>query len=284
MQQEGKENRIEQRGWRNKEMTILALAKPAESVKRENYLIKALMVGKSGSGKTTSAGLTLPKSTLVIDYDNRAESLAGAEGIDVIKLLPTATDVMAWRKVTELEAELWGQVRKKTLKYKSILEAGLSAMNRMAMYYAMLANPARGFGGGATQGHYGVQIKNLQDHIMTMLALPINYVLEAHYELVEDQESGMTTFLPLLFGKKARSELPGMFNECYHAFHASDNKEKRERYYWHTSGFGRFDFMKSSLNNPAGKYWTDPIEINLTEQVTGFQKLLELRFGKGGEK
>jgi len=265
-------------------MTILELAKPAESVKRENYLIKALLVGKSGSGKTTSAGLTLPKPTLVLDYDNRAESIAGAEGIDVIKLLPTATDAMVWKRVTELEAELWSKVRAKDLKYKSILEAGLSSMNRMSMYWALLLDPKRGLGGSPAKQHYGPQIKNLQDHIMTMLALPVNYVLEAHYELVEDQESGMTTFLPLLFGKKARSELPGMFNECYHAFHASDDKEKRERYYWHTSGFGRFDFMKSSLNNPAGKYWTDPIEIDLAEQVTGFQKLLELRFGKEGGK
>jgi hypothetical protein len=41
--------------------------------------------------------------------------------------------------------------------------------------------------------------------------------------------------------------------------------------------------MKSSLNNPLGKYWTDPIEIDLGSEPTGFQKLLELRFGKKEE-
>ena len=38
--------------------------------------------------------------------------------------------------------------------------------------------------------------------------------------------------------------------------------------------------MKSSINNPLGKYWTDPIEIDLSTEPAGFQKLLELRFGK----
>lgn len=263
-------------------MTILEKAKPAEEAHRENYLIKCLLVGKSGSGKTTSAGLTLPGRKLVIDYDNRAESLAGAKDVKVLKMLPTVTEPLKWQETVKLLEELWGQVRRKELEYDSILESGLSSMNRMAMYWALMLDPKRGLGGGPAMQHYGPQIKNLQDHIMSMLALPVNYVLEAHYELVEDQESGGTTFLPLLFGKKARSELPGLFNECYHAYHMWDGEKKVQKYFWHTAGFGKFDFMKSSMNNPAGKYWTDPIEIKLDENPAGFKMLLDRRFGKGG--
>lgn len=260
-------------------MTILETAKPAEGATRENYLIKCLLAGKTGEGKSTSAALSLPKPVLVIDYDNRAESLAGFPGIDIIKILPDPKTPMRWDEVPKLTDELWSQVRKGSLKYKSILEAGLSSMNRLAMFWALLLDPKRGLGGSPAKQHYGPQIKNLQDHIIGMLGMPVNYVLEAHYELVQDEESGGTTYLPLLFGQKARAELPGMFNECYHAFKISDEKSKKNKYFWHTSGFGKFDFMKSSLNQ-LGKYWTDPIEIDLSVEPAGFQKLLELRFGK----
>jgi hypothetical protein len=261
-------------------MTILESAKPAEGVSQENYLIKALIVGPSGSGKTTGAALTLPKDVLVIDYDNRATSVAGFPGIDVIQLLePNPKSPAAWARAETLKDELWTAVRKGTLKYKSILEAGLSSMNRVAMFWALLLDPKRGLGGSPAKQHYGPQIKNLQDHILSMINLPVNYVLEAHYDIEKDEESGGTIFLPKIYGGKARTELPGLFNECYHSYHLTDREEKKERYFWHTKGFDRFDFMKSSLNQ-LGKYWTDPIEINLDEKPAGFQKLLELRFGK----
>lgn len=267
--------------------TILETAKPAEGANRESYLIKALLVGKPGAGKTTSAGRTLPLPTLIIDYDNRAEGMAGVPGVDIIKILPNSKNAMTWKeKVETITEELWTATRKKELKYASILESGLSSMNRMCMYWALLLDPKKGLGGSPAKQHYGPQMKNLQDHILSMLALPVNYVLEAHYEIVEDEEEGGTIFLPKLFGKSSRTDLPGLFNECYHCYHASDEKTGKEKYFWHTSGFGRFDFMKSSLNNPLGKYWTDPIEIDLSVEPAGFQKLLELRFGKkeGEEK
>lgn len=260
-------------------MAILDQAKPAESATAETYLIKCLLLGKSGSGKTTSAGMTLPPPVLVIDYDNRAESLAGVPGVEIIKLLPDAADAARWKKVEELTEELWSAVRKKTLKYKSILESGLTSMNRMSMYWALLLDPKRGLGGSPAKQHYPPQMKTLQDHILRMLGLPLNYVLEGHYNLFDDEETGGTTYLPLLHGKATRSELAGMFNECYHSYHTTDTKEKTERYFWHTKGFGKFDFMKSSLNQ-LGKFWTDPIDIDLTKNPAGFQKLLALRFGE----
>ena len=264
-------------------MTILERAKPAEDIGIQNYLNNVLLIGKSGTGKSTGSAISLPKPLLFLDYDNRSESLAGIEGIDILKVLPNPRDPMKWREVEQITEELWTRVRNKDLKYKSVHEAGLSAMNRMAMYWALLLDPKRGLGGSPARQHFGPQIKNLQDHIQSMIALPVNYVLEAHYNLVEDEETGETTYFPLMYGRIARAELSGMFNECYHSFHKTD-REGKQRYYWHTSGFGRFDFMKSSLNNPAGKYWTDPIEIDLAEQVTGFQKLLELRFGREEER
>jgi hypothetical protein len=37
--------------------------------------------------------------------------------------------------------------------------------------------------------------------------------------------------------------------------------------------------LGSSLNQ-LGKYWQSPVEVNPSEKVWGFQKLMELRFGK----
>src|SRR3972149_3968576 len=100
-------------------MTILETAKPAEEASRESYLIRALLVGKPGSGKTTSAGLTLPRDLLVIDYDNRSEPLAGIPGIKIIKILPNTREPMTWKdKVERLTEELWSAARKKELPYK----------------------------------------------------------------------------------------------------------------------------------------------------------------------
>lgn len=263
-------------------MNILESAKPTEGANRASYLIKALIVGSSGSGKSTGAALTLPKPVLVIDYDNRGASVAGYDGIKVITeavVEPNPKSPIAWAKAEQLKDELWTAVRRGTLEYRSILESGLSSMNRIAMFWALLLDPKRGLGGSPAKQHYNPQIKNLQDHILSMLNLPVNYVLEAHYDIEKDEESGGTIFLPKIYGGKARTELPGLFNECYHSYHLTDPEEKKERYFWHTKGFDRFDFMKSSLNQ-LGKYWVDPVEIDLGESPAGFQKLLELRFGK----
>lgn len=257
--------------------SILDTVISAKDITLEGYKLKALLLGKSGSGKTTSAGFTLPKPVLVIDYDGRAESLIGVEGIDLLRMSADPSKPDRWQRgVERLTDELWSQARDKTLKYASILEAGLTSMNRMAMYWALLLDPKRGLGGSPAMQHYAPQMKTLQDHILRMLSLPVHYVLEAHYLLLEDEETGGTAFVPMLYGKTTKTELPGMFNECYHCFHIAD-KNGKERYYWHTAGTGRYDFMKSSLNQ-QGKFWTDPVEIDLNQSNTGFQKLLRLRF------
>jgi len=262
-------------------MTILETAKPAESASRENYRIKALLIGHSGSGKTTSGVLTLPGRKLVIDYDGRSASLAGAPDVDVIELLEqNPKSPAAWDKAEKLKDELWTAVRKKELKWDSIVEDGLSSMSTICMYWALLLDPKRGLGGSPAKQHYGPQMKNLQDHVRSMINLPVNYVLTAHFNALDDEETGAIHYFVKVFGKQMKTDVPGWFNEVYYCYHTSNEKAKRETYLWHTSGFGKFDFMKSSINNPAGKYWTDPIEIDLSSEPAGFQKLLELRFGK----
>lgn len=258
---------------------ILNRAKPAEEIKRGTAKLEAALGGKSGSGKTVSAALTLPGKKLLLDYDDRSESVAGYPDIKIIKILETPGQLgQAWRTSEALVDELWAQHRAGTLEYDAIIEDGLSKMNRICMNWALLLDSKRGLGGSPAQQHYGPQMHNLASHIDKMKNLPVHYVLTLHLELFEDAEQGSHLFLPKMYGK-TRTELGSWFNECYYCYHKSD-KEGKQRWYWHTAGFGRMDFFKSAMNMPSGKFWEDPIEINLNETPAGFMKLLDLRYGK----
>jgi hypothetical protein len=259
---------------------ILNQAKPAKEMTKETMKIKAALGGHSGSGKTTSAVATLPGKKLLIDYDGRADSIAGLADVDVIQILESnPRSPVAWRKAEALCDDLWVATRAGELKYDVVIEDGLTAMNRYAMHWALLLDPKRGLGGSPAQQHYGPQMKNLADHILKMKALPVHYVLTIHLEMFEDAAEGSVLFLPKMYGK-TRTELGTWFNETYYCFHKSDPQSNQQKYFWHTSGFGRMEFFKSAMNNPVGKYWKDPVEIDLEKRPAGFEKLLNLRFGK----
>ena len=88
---------------------------------------------------------------------------------------------------------------------------------------------------------------------------------------------GGLKFLPKATGKM-RTEIPGWFNECFYCFRASDDKGKT-RYYWNTAGTGKWDFLKSTLNQ-LGKYWKDPVEVDFSKERVGFKDLLGRRFSR----
>jgi hypothetical protein len=82
-----------------------------------------------------------------------------------------------------------------------------------------------------------------------------------------------------------RSQISSLFNETYESFRKKDEKGKL-RFYWNTAGDAReLNFLKSSFNRPLGSLWTDPFEIDLSEEFPGFQKMLKLvEEKKGGKK
>lgn len=265
---------------------ILDYAKPAEEFDKESFRFKVALGGKSGSGKTTSAVLTLPGKKLLLDYDGRSESIAGYPDVEVIKeplLEPNPKSPVAWQRAEKLIDELWASYRKGELKYDAVIEDGLTMMNRICMYWALLLDPKRGLGGSPAEQHYGPQMKNLADHILKMKALPVHYVLTFHLELFESKKEGAIMYLPKMYGK-TRTEIGSWFNECYLCFHKAGEKGEGEKYYWHTGGFGRYDFFKSALNNPVGRYWKDPLEIDLSRKTCGFKEILERRFGNVPEE
>lgn len=258
-------------------------AQSVQEINKESFRFKVLLGGHTGTGKTTSAGLTLPGRKLLLDYDGRSQSLSGLPDVKRILLLEEdPRSPRAWAKAEALVNELYSTFRKDELEYDSIIEDGLSSMNRICMNWALLLDPKRGLGGSPAKQHYGPHIKNLSDHINRMLALPVHYVLTCHFNLVQDEETGHFVYLPKVFGQQQRTDVPTWFDECYEAQVETDD-DGNPVYFWKTAGSGRYQFIKSSLNQ-FGKYWKSPFEVNLEATPAGFQKLLDLRYGKEPEE
>jgi len=241
------------------------------------------MVGPSGSGKTQSA-LSHPGRKLLIDYDGRWEVAVGLPDVDIIKLHdPDPDSPKGWLQAEKLKKELWFAARaahkdKEPFAYDLIIEAGLTSMLKYCMNWSLTLNPKTGLGGAPAMHHYGPQMHNVEQHVRSMKQLPCSYILEAHVEYLEVEELDDILFTPKATGKM-RTAIPGWFNECYRCW-SDKKKDGKVHYYWDTSGTGKWDFLKSTLNN-LGKYWTDPIEIDFSKPgPVGFAKLLDLRFGK----
>lgn len=254
----------------------------------EQYFIRCLLTGGSGSGKTTSA-LSLPGEKLLLDIDGRKNAAAGFKNvriIDLAKLIKRDPKSPAgWLALMEIKNELWQKTRS-IFPYDGIIVDGLAAMNRVAMNWALLLDPSRGLGGTPAQQHWYPAMEAIVTFMKGMLSLPCHIVLTSHIELIKDEASGGLILTPKAIGK-LRTEVEGWFDETY-LCHREHGKGGRPNYYWTTAGGGKERFLKSTLNH-LGKYWKDPVDIIVPENTDGatpwgFQKLLEIKFGKRKEE
>ena len=245
-------------------------------------LIKAILMGNTGSGKTQSA-ITLPdkskeKPLLLVDFDGRWETVRDEVDEGVVKVLelfdPDPSSPKAWDQAEDLRKELWALVRRGELPFSGIIEDSLSMMARVAMNSALLLDKKRGLGGAPAKQHWMPQIYFLVKHINAMRALPCHYILTSHFDVMVDEDDGKLKMLPKIT-RSLRTELPSWFNEAYYCHHTQVKGERK--YFWTTGGSGKYDFFKSTLNNKQ-KYWKDPIEINFDEPPVGFERLMGLRF------
>lgn len=262
-------------------MGILKHARSAESMALEKgYRIKALLGGPSGSGKTQSI-ITLPrtegKNILVIDYDNRAETLAGEPGIEILKLFdPDPNSPKAWRAGESVRKELWALAKKGEFPYSAVVEDGLTLMGNIAMNDALTLDEKTGLGGSPAKQHYLPQIHFLRTHINSMRMLPCHYIVTCHMADMEDRKGVLKTYPQVT--RSLKPEVPAWFNETYYCYR-KEVKDGKTSYRWITAGSGDLDFFKSTLNN-KGLYWRDPIVVNLKHEPCGFRRLFAYRFGE----
>lgn len=269
-------------------MPLLNNVQSAENIDPETGLkLRVLLVGDSGTGKSTGA-TTLPGKKLLIDLDGRSESLAGFENLDIYKIIEqTPAQPRAWLDLENLKEEIWSAVRQNKFPYDSVIVDGISSMCKFSMNWSLMLTGNDGKlmskapGGGPAQPHYGPAMIRLDRLINSMLALPYHVLFTAHCDLFEDEHLKTLTYYPKIIGK-LRSEISNWFNETYltKTMRGGDGKNK---YLWLTKSAGdRFPFMKSALNQ-LGNYWEDPIELDFNEETRGFELLIEKRFGKGGK-
>lgn len=239
---------------------------------------KVFLAGPSGSGK--SLGLTtLPGKKLLIDFDNRSESVIGIPNVDIYSCHePEPKSPKAWRKADALRQVIISEVNKGIFPYDSILFDGLTMLGRFAMNWALTLDSKRGLGGSPAKQHYGPQMDNLAKFVLSTITLPLHIGYTGHIEPIEEEQTGKLKYYPKITGK-LRSECANWFNETYFCYRTPDADGKL-RYYWLTAGSGTREFFKSGVNQ-LGKYWVDPILIDFDNPPVGFADLSNRRFVKG---
>ena len=168
-------------------------------------------------------------------------------------------------------------VKKKEFPFSAVVEDSLSMMGQVAMNDATTLDTEHlGLGGSPGQSHWLPQIHYLRTHINGMRLLPCHYVLNAHLDSMVVGDTGVKYYPKTT--RSLKPEIPTWFNETYRI-----GRKAKEGggvvYYWMTAGSGRYDLLKSTLNT-RGKFWKDPVVLNLDKKVAGFSKVLALRFGK----
>jgi hypothetical protein len=264
-------------------MNQLSKALPASelpSLKR----IKSLLLGPTGSGKTSMA-LTAPGPMLIVDTDHR---LSGSLPPDtsILQYPPdTKNPGTPWKNLVALMNELWELANKDSLPYETIVFDGLSTLSSLAIDWALELTGSAGQkiktspGGGPAQAHYGPQIHQLTKFISRAVPLPCHIIFTGHIDLYEDEHTGKLRYCPTLYGKTARSTVPSLFNETYECFRKKETEGMK--FYLNTVGdSNRMDFLKSSFNKPVGSLWQDPLHVDLGSSTPGFQHILSLAEGR----
>lgn len=266
--------------------TTLDGAVPATNLTYANYKIKALLSSQSsGDGKTTSA-VTIPGRKLLIDIDRRSESVAGFPGVHILRWEgrdPNSPEHWMW--LEQVRKDLWALARtsakeKKPFPWGGIVADGNTALFRVCMAWALTLDPKRGLGGSAAQQHYGPQMKNASDWIISLIGLPCHVIFTGHEDLVEGEGGQLDSYLPKVTGR-LRTEISKWFNETYFCkkiIKPNDKGENRTRYFWFTDKIAKRDYLKSSMNQLT-KYWNGPIEVDYGQEFHGFEDLLIRRFG-----
>lgn len=269
-------------------MPILDKAQPATKLYKDPK-VKALLVGPSKSGKTTSAVTimeVLPKDqhALLVDVDLRASSVYGTPNLDILQVLePDPRVATAWRDLGMLRTELWTKVRANKFPYGAIIVDGLTKLNTFSMNYVLTlrrtdgTTVATGLGGAPAQPHYTPQMQELARFVNSILPLPCHVIFTGHLDLYKDEHLGTLQYFPRVYGK-TRTEIGSWFDETY-LCHRHPVGKNDVIYEWITTGTDRTDFLGSSINK-RGKLWTSPIKLDLDQSPAGFAKLLEL--SKGG--
>lgn len=179
-----------------------------------------LLVGDSGTGKTTLAG-SFP-SPFFFDFDFRMSALRGKDVNfdsfrDAMPGRPAApergmyTYGQAYPAMLVRLNKLVDEIDEGKSPYKTIVFDSMTLLAECAMMRVLqMTNTDK-----AHQGSYGDQIGMLKKLVSQVTALPVNIIITAHVQRQENAVTNVTEMLPLVTGKFA-GLLPAFFDETWY--------------------------------------------------------------------
>ena len=213
--------------------SVLAKAQKSESLaeQRENYKIRALLLGDSKGGKTTSS-TSLPGKKLLVDFEGRSEAITGVSGVDVIRIVESDPDKpSAWNEAISLRDEIWAEIKAGSFSYDGVIWDGFSGMTKICMNFCLSLRTKtgqlaeRGFGDTPAQHHYGPYMAEVSKFIFNCIAMPVHTVFTGHFYVYEDATTNKIEYWPKLYGN-IRTEVGSWFNEVYHCYNLTQSRKE----------------------------------------------------------
>lgn len=208
------------------------MPKSAKDISFETQYIKAFVLGKYGTGKSTFAS-TFPTKGFVFDCDKRIHSYRGLDW-DYESFDMTANGWVQFEKTVPLVVK---EVEKGT--YNTVILDSTTSINDIAMARALQIDPKRSPEGGPIWNVHYMIVKNLLGpRLKTILSLNCNIVFCGHWNILTDPKNGdIISIDPILTGDLSE-KIPGLFDEVYAA--DSGKKDGKEIFFVRTTSWGHY--------------------------------------------
>lgn len=168
----------------------------SKDISVEGIMLKVLIYGRSGTGKTSFA-CSFPRP-YVFDFDNGMLSQRGRD----VEFDCFSDWKSAEAKLRELEADC---------KYETIIIDSITTMQEYMMKDILLASKRS----KPTLHEWGSLIDRLQDVFMRATKMASHVIITAHEQLIQDDITSEVQILPLIVGKKLPGQITIWFDEAY---------------------------------------------------------------------
>ena len=181
----------------------------SKDIKVEDVLLKILVMGEAGTGKSIFAR-SFPEKSFVFDFDKGILTYRGRD----FDYGQYNTDQTGWLEFEKDFKTVIASVKEGI--YKTVILDSTTLMSAVAMERALQLDPKRSPSGGPIwNSHYGI-VKNLvEGKLRQLLSMPCNVVVIAHTQIVKDEDSGAVVGIVPLVPGALRDTLPSLFDEVY---------------------------------------------------------------------